>query len=737
MASINSSAHLHGELSVSYCRKLVFTIVALAIFILSIYCNSFDCSWHFDDEQNITDNPNLHLSELSWKNIRGALFSDRNHPKILYRPMACLSFALNHYVNGLEVFGYHLVNIFIHFLAAIFLFLFIYHTLNLPLIRERYSHNAYFIALLSTLLWAINPIQIQAITYIVQRMTSLAGMFYIMSMYFYLKARTTETNYKKIFFFLFCSLSFLMALGSKENAIMLPLSIFLFDSFLLQENFKDHMKKNMRILLIAALGILLLGFAYFYFKKGNMFSFLDGYQNRPFTLGQRLLTEPRIMIFYISLLLYPVPTRLNIAHDITLSNSLFDPLSTIISICLILGVIILALYLVRKWPLIIFCILFFFLNHVIESTVLPLELAFEHRNYIPSMLFFVPVAIGFCYLFNYYDTQRPMRYILFSFIVLFLVGLGHSTFMRNFTWKNEKSLWIDASQKAPDLYRPHHNLGRYYDIRGYIEEAISEYRKALEKPVCNRKNEVFVTHYNLGRIYTHLKDHKRALSFYHRALVLNPDHAPSYNNISSIMDRQGRYELSYNYLVKAFKLDPQNAEINYNLGLHFLREGQADRAVLHLNKSVEKRALRDRVFLYLGMGYKQKGQLGRAVICFRNALKKDPGNIRTHLHLAETFYRAGHYERAKREIEHSVDLIKGKETFYEILQDLIKKDQSSRLRPSANILIPLMRDACLDKSETLKEWGELLHEEDLRLKGSKQEMNSMTGMICPSLIPVN
>jgi len=288
--------------------------------------------------------------------------------------------------------------------------------------------------------------------------------------------------------------------------------------------------------------------------------------------------------------------------------------------------------------------------------------------------------------------------------------------MRNFTWKNEKSLWIDAVEKAPNSYRPHHNLGRYYDDHGYKEEAISEYKKALEKPIYSRKNEIFVTYYNLGRIYAHIKDYKKALSFYHKALVLNSDHAPSYNNIASIMERQGKPKLAHNYLIKAIKLDPSSSEINFNLGIDYLKEGQLDRAILRLNKSATKRDLKDKVFLYLGIAYKKSGQFGRAVSYFKNVLKENPRNIRPRLHLAETFYRAGDYKKAKQEAEQLINLIQDKDTFSKILHDILRNDRSNTIHPSARIIIPIMRDACLGKSNTLKKWSELLYQKDLWLK---------------------
>jgi hypothetical protein len=133
--------------------------------------------WQLDDITNIVNNEGLHLDAMSLEGIKKAFFSDPGRPGGLYRPVACVTFALNYHLGGLDVFGYHAVNLAIHIVASIFLYLLIYHTLCLPSLSEKYARRAYSIALLSAVLWAIHPIQVQSVTYIVQRMTSLAGMF--------------------------------------------------------------------------------------------------------------------------------------------------------------------------------------------------------------------------------------------------------------------------------------------------------------------------------------------------------------------------------------------------------------------------------------------------------------------------------------------------------------------------------------------------------------------------------
>ncbi|MBW2094970.1 MAG: tetratricopeptide repeat protein [Deltaproteobacteria bacterium] len=697
----------HQGTALTYCRMAVFATVSLCILIFLVYSNSFHCSWHFDDAPNITENPLLHMTKISWHSIQAAIFSDRNNPAMPYRPVACLSFALNYYFGGLHVAGYHLVNILIHLISSIFLFLFIYRTLTLPTFRQKYGPSAYFIALLSTVLWAINPIQTQAITYIVQRMASLAAMFYIMAMYFYLKGRVAGPGRKKIFSFLMCAVSFLLAMSSKENAAMLPLSLLLFEMLILQQDTLLFFRKNLLKLAIVLGLTLVIGLAYLFIKSGNAFSFLNGYENRPFTLGQRLLTEPRIILLYISLLFYPMPDRLNIAHDITISTSLLHPISTLFSIVIIAGSIAGAMLFSKKRPFISFALLFFFLNHLIESSIFPLELIFEHRNYLPSMFLFVPVAMGLHFALQTYTAKKSMEIILSSFIILVLIGFGHSTFMRNFAWKNEKSMWIDAAEKSPNLSRPHHNLGRYYQDHGYYQKAIQEYQKALESPFINRRDSVFVTYYNLGKIYAHKKDYKIAESFYDKALALKADFPPLFNDMAALFDKEGDPQLAHEYLIKALKLSPHDLFATFNLGFHYLQQGKPAKAISYLRKLPENdKSFGERLPLYLGIAYKQTGRLGRAAVFFGKTIKRNPKNIKAHIHLAEVFYTAGKKEWAEREMANAVDLIGDERLFEKILRDMTGKSKSQNLQPRKEIIIPLMKEVLLKKSERLKKWAE-------------------------------
>ncbi|MFW6011016.1 MAG: hypothetical protein ACOC8Q_00730, partial [Desulfosalsimonas sp.] len=391
-----------GELKIpGRIKPYIPALVLIFVLLVVVYANSFKGTWIFDDTPNILENSHVHVESLDFESLKNSIY---NHNEKIGRPLAFLSFGINYYFGKTDPFGYHLVNFAVHFLTACFLFLLIIKTLNLPLLRDAYSRHAYSIALLAVVFWAIHPLQVTAVTYIVQRMASMAGLFYVMCMYFYVLGRTSEVRGGQIAFFAAAVLCALLGLASKQNAAMLPVSIFLYDLFLIQGVSRQSLKKNLAVAAVPLGAVILLGAVYTDFS-----SLIGGYENRPFTLGQRLLTQPRVLLFYVSQLLYPVDSRLTLVHEVHVSTGLFTPVTTVLSIASIAGAVCFALVKSKKYPLLCFSILFFLVNHAIEGTVVPLELIYEHRNYVPSFFFFVPIALLIVSAIKYFSYQRTLQ----------------------------------------------------------------------------------------------------------------------------------------------------------------------------------------------------------------------------------------------------------------------------------------------------------------------------------------
>ncbi|MCI5123050.1 MAG: tetratricopeptide repeat protein, partial [Candidatus Electrothrix sp. AR5] len=518
-------------------RKPVLFLLFFLLLLIA-YAPSFQAEWHFDDLPNILNNAPLHLTELTPHSLKRTFFAYPENEGTMLRPVSNLSFALNWFFHQDKVFGYHLVNFFIHFLATVFLFKSCLLLLSSPKIKGKIQGNPLLIAALAALFWALNPVQTQAVTYIVQRMASLAAMFTIVGIWCYLKGRL-EKSYgqkKQLIYYLGVLFAFLLALGSKENAVLFPASIVLIELFF----FRDTLRLSKQNIILLVLGLFfILGFTILLKGPGVFHGIFASYSSRSFTPGQRMLTESRIVLFYLSLLFYPAPFRLSLIHDIQVSTSFFHPFTTLFSVLSIGLLTVLPFFCHKRYPLPSFALLFFLLNHTVESTFLNLELIFEHRNYLPSFFLFLPAASFLATLVHRYRQQNKSIFFLLngtlSLLIIFLV-LG--TMVRNKVWQTKQSLWSDTLKKASKSSGPYINLGHYYLFQeNNLQKAFELNFLSLEKYSATPWKTKFWAYNNMGYIMKLRGNYSKALQFYDRAPTVSKDTPYGQYNASTQGDK--------------------------------------------------------------------------------------------------------------------------------------------------------------------------------------------------------
>jgi hypothetical protein len=360
-------------------RHLI-AIALIAGVALVAYSNTFHVPFHFDDRPNIIENPNVQVKIFTWDGL-GRLI--KNTYTVSIRVFSYFTLALNYYFGGFNVFGYHLVNFFIHIASGIFLYWFLLLTFNLPSLREKYGPISYKVALFSSLIFIAHPIQTQSVTYIVQRMASMSGMFYLLSLVLYIKGRLS-TGGPRVFYFGGMVSSYLLGVFSKENVAILPLFICLYEFYFFQKFDLTPRGKNILFALIGAL-LVLGAFGFAILGKRYIDVTIESYQERPFTMLERVLTQSRVVLYYLTLLAFPHPSRLNLDYDFPISKTILDPPTTLISILIIAGLIGYSIWTAKKRPILSFCILWYFGNLVIESSIFPLEMVYEHRLYLPAV----------------------------------------------------------------------------------------------------------------------------------------------------------------------------------------------------------------------------------------------------------------------------------------------------------------------------------------------------------------
>jgi tetratricopeptide (TPR) repeat protein len=550
------------------CLHELLFLVFLAGLVFYLYSNSFNSPFLFDDIDHIHGNPNIRLTSITWENINNAAFISPSKN----RPLANLSLALNYYFHQFSLPGYHLVNIFIHLMAGIILYFLLTTTLHLLSVKAG-GRVSSWLPVAAVLVWIVHPLHIQSVTYVIQRMNSLAAMFYVLALLCYVRARLAGIMAIKAALFGSSFVACLLAVGAKENAVTLPFFILLYEWFFLQDLRRAWLKKM--VLPIIGIGLLLALMVLFYLGFQPLDAVLAGYTGREFTLLERLLTEFRVVVFYISLLLLPHPARLNLEHDFFLSSSLFNPVSTLIALGLLSGLFITAMLIAKRQRFAAFGILWFLGNLVIESTIIPLEIIFEHRTYLPSMMF-IPVMV---FLGSRIVRNKQMQV---ATVCLAAVILSMWTYQRNMVWQDELTLMQDSAAKSPDKPRVQANLANALLRTQLYDKAVTHYKKALSLDPQNADQ----VHFNLGNVYMKQKNYDAAVEQFRTAVSLNPAPLEFRLNLGQALAMQGNIDAAITEMEEVLQFLPENGSVHNNLGIMLMQKGRVASAEYHFSEAV-------------------------------------------------------------------------------------------------------------------------------------------------------
>lgn len=588
-------------------KKNIVYLLIIAIVGLLCYSNSFSGPFVFDDITSIVQNP--HIKSIDVNSIRQLWSWHR------FRFIPNLSFALNFHFGKLNVFGYHLVNLVIHIATSFLVFWFV------KLISDKKD----FLPLIAALIFVAHPIHTQTVTYVAQRITSIASFFYILSLVLYLKSSYILKKKSLKMPFLFCYvgalLAALCALFSKEITFTLPLAVLLLEIFFL----RSYHKRKTSILLVIPF-IILVGLVYFgkvrpiNLVRDNFASILPSLPSPVtdihITGKSYLLTQINVVRTYLRLLIFPINQNLDYSYP--LSESFFE-IKTILSFLLLASLFLFTIFMFRKNRLISFGILFFFLALLPESSVIPIDdVINEHRLYLPSFGFFLAISTLLFWFLQIIETalephrgcvntlprceeiRNLVRFIPLAILVILILSASFATYKRNQVWQTELSLWTDVVKKSPGKVRPRVALGISYANAGDLEKAVWQLQKAIELNTSNasvysdteqvnRKlessNAVIRSH--LASMYVRQEKLDRALWQYLKVLSVYPEDVLTLGRVGYLYAQSGELDLAVETLQKALSLDPNNADTHYNLGLIHTKKDQEDMALQEFQKALE------------------------------------------------------------------------------------------------------------------------------------------------------
>lgn len=607
---------------------------------LIAYSNSFNVPFQFDDEQQIVyqeSNHSFHnFTNLSyWMHVNN-------------RPVSTFTLVANYILNRDNVFGYHVVNFIIHLLTGVFLFFFI--QLIIPLSRNHAFSK--WLPVVITLFFLIQPVQIQSVTYIVQRMTSLAGMFFVLSIFLYTKGRVSYfrkgNTISGVALYFFALLAGILGTLSKQNAIVFPLAMLLTELFFIRNNNGEICKRY----IVSSLALGAVALVVFAIRFGLP------HETNEINRVQYLATQMIVIPRYFQMML--IPLGLSIDHGVGVLKNILD-LKVILGASFLIGMLLFAIFQRKKQPLVSFGIFWIFIALLIESSIFPIrDVMFEQRMYVPLIGFSMAM---WTLIFDLVSKKKPK--LLFPIVLIVLLAMSVGTYARNNVWRSRIDIWEKVTELYPDHFRGWQGLGRAYVAthEKNVSKIIRCYERALEiKPddqsVLNDLAVNYLKVNKASRAIDCLKKLENSANMDYRMSAL---HTLGLYYLSN-----QKYDLSENYFEKAVELDPADTAALQGLSSLYVKEKDFEKAVTFSEKALEVSP--NETITLINMGYSQIF-LGRSDLSkkyFLKALEINPANANALVLYANACVNTGDFDGAITTLKKAFEILKDNQLLIDI-----------------------------------------------------------------------
>ena len=537
--------------------------------------NSWGHQFVMDDLSRIVGNPlirgfgHLHEIFLSPYNLMYGM------PSGLYRPLTTLTFALNYGISGLNPDGFHAVNRMLHVLTSLGIFW---------ILRRLISGSP--VAIVTALLFAVHPVQTEAVTYINGRSDSLVMFLFVFSWLFFIRARTSGRVLPYA-----CSVTFyLLALFSKESAItwlgVALLTEFVFFSQSQLRTFWLHLREHF-IKFYA--GYLLVSAAYLALR----FSALKGVSKLEVTLLDnplayvtgmvRVLTGLKILFQSLGMLLWPMHLSADYSYNqIPMILQVSSPAALGI-LALTTGFCILLVWSYRRAPAVFFGLGYFLITYsLISNLLIPIgTIRADRLLYMPSLGIFLLAGIAFAGInasMERFSAKKVARVILALALLLMLAR----TVSRNQVWRDEFTLYAQTVQDAPRSAKAHNNLGAQYFSRGEFGPALEQFTTAetIKPDYPDLLN-------NMGSLFSRERKSVEAIAHLNRAVSLSPTNPEIRNNYGLALKAQGRLAdaiAQYDIVIQQY---PSNADAHFNKANALVAQNKTAEAISEFSRTLE------------------------------------------------------------------------------------------------------------------------------------------------------
>ena len=601
----NSRGLIESKWTLSRLGILVAGVVIVLAGLLA-YCNSLGGPFIFDDEVSIIENSTIR----QLFSIGEVLSPPEGGQAVQRRPIVNLSLAINYWLGGLEVTGYHIFNISVHILAALTLFAVVRRTLRVPLVPESIKDSSAALGLVIALIWVVHPLQTEAVSYVIQRTELLAGLFYLLTLYCVIRGSGSS---RSVFWYVTGVIACTLGMGSKETMVSAPLVIPLYDRVFLCGSFKEVFRRRwgLYVGLAATWGVLVA-----LIPHGHEGTAVFGRESSSVDYA---LTQFEAISNYLRLCFWPRPLILDYGTYALTSFQQVLPYAIFIAL-LVVGTVLSLRY--RPW--LGFLGVWFFAILAPSSSFVPLlgQPSAEKRMYLPlaaviAMVVVCAYSLGVRFLGRLGILSGWRRVLGYSLAGSVVVVLGLLSVNRNSQYQTALSIWNDSVLKRPGNWRAYASRGAAYGKLGKYDEAIAD----------------------LGQ-----------------AIKLNSEDGHQYNGRGGFLLIKGEYDLAILDFDQAIKLVPSYAKPYNNRGLAYLNKGVGGLAMRNFNWAIERDPKYVKAYNNRGLAYAMQGEYERAIGDFSTAIGLDPQFGLAHRNRGQAYMRMGKYVEAGRDFDQAIQL---------------------------------------------------------------------------------
>jgi protein O-mannosyl-transferase len=589
----------------------------LGIVIALVYGHTLDVPFYLDDFSSIQENPLIYNWQGTWSNFWQLWEAYQ------LRIVGYLSFAFNYQMHQFQVTGYHVVNILIHFLTGLAILGLLRGLVRTPTLNPLFSENVKrWLPFVVALIFVLHPLQIQGVTYIVQRLASLAALFYISAMACFIQARLTKKTLFRIFWIMATVLLALLAFLTKQNTITLFIALLLLEIIFFHRE-TIRIKATIALLAVALfIGLFVLFleqspvFQKQLFQQLPVLEKLDTFTRETTDISRTtyLTTQINVLWEYMGLFFSPASSHIDYDNNRFITTSFLYPhdnyhligrilhsqtIWALVGHALLLG---LAVFSLRRWPLVAYAILFYYLAHAVESSLIPIrDVIFEHRTYLPNLGLAILCAwLIVVQLPRWLNKHTPL--IVFSIILILTSVLGSATWLRNEMWRDPITLWQHNVEQSPYKSRGWIILGKHFIQNGQPAQGIDALNHAIIKktnPDGSQSLSVTTeTALNMAVAYKMLKQYDKALEWINSAMALKHKLRPFdqakflvnqgniFFELARLSNKQGHYGKAYEQFHQserayrqAIQIYPANLKARINLASVLATMGQFDEAI--------------------------------------------------------------------------------------------------------------------------------------------------------------